>query len=285
MKKIYLVGKGKLANHLNTYFSYLSYEVYNWSRSQFHTEFPDLVQNKSLIENQKQSSTDAFQSCSNTKNPKIHDSFTSISNFDFHKKYIVDLKNKIQCDSPIFLAISDSALELYINDLKDLKNPIFHFSGANSYKQAIGLHPMMAFSHRSLSLSEYQKIHFSIDHIDFNLQQYFPELSNSFSYIPPEQKAYYHALCVSSANFPILIWQKCQSEFANLGLPDSAMAFYIEQNLKNYLYQNDSLTGPIARKDFSTIQKNLNSLQNSELQNIYSAFVQSFCKEYPHEHS
>jgi predicted short-subunit dehydrogenase-like oxidoreductase (DUF2520 family) len=106
----------------------------------------------------------------------------------------------------------------------------------------------------------------------------FPEFKNPHFKIAPNKKAYYHALCVMSGNFTTLLWQTFFTRLErDLDLPDSAAIPYLEQIANNLIHApHSALSGPIARGDLATIQKNLSALEGDPLQSIYASFVENF---------
>lgn len=199
------------------------------------------------------------------------------------KQSVTQLKNLLNETQIVWLAISDSSLSsFFAQHLSDFNGPVVHFSGALTHAQMISAHPMMSFSTTCFSESVYKKIHFVIDQ-EKPLQTLFPGCENSYSFIQPEQKAFYHSLCVLTGNFPQLIWKEALPALQALQIPDSAFATYIHQVSENFIQQQGSaVTGPFVRKDFQTIETNLTALSeqktvsSEKLKNIYSAFMKEF---------
>ncbi len=258
-ESIAIVGTGKLAKHFFHYFS-------------------ECGLNCTLI------STDNFLKINN-----INSSFRKLQDPEKQNLQILfaeSILHSSNTNSAIFLALQDSALQFYIDFLHSKDRNVFHFSGSFYSEKATGIHPLMPFADKLFTLEQYQKIHFSIDNSQFDLKHTFPELKNSCSYISPEEKSMYHALCVISANFPILLWNKCLPILQQMGINKQAFQFYLESNLNNFANSKNPLTGPIARSDFSTITKNIKSLNDQkDLQSVYQNFVHNFCSEYKNENS
>jgi len=187
-------------------------------------------------------------------------------------EYLCELLNSA---THVVLAISDSALESFFNlhRPKAPKAQWIHFSGAQHIPEMIAAHPLMSFGPELYSLDIYKKIHFAVTGVD-SLKAALPELENSFTLVPPEQKALYHSLCVLGGNLPLLLWEKMNSGLSELGFPSKASDLYLELVFSNYLsLRAKALTGPLKRKDFSTIQKNISALQGDSYQDVYRAFV------------
>lgn len=175
----------------------------------------------------------------------------------------------------IWLLISDNALEsFYQEHLQKFNKMVIHFSGALEIHGMIAAHPLMTFSTQLYGKEFYPRIPFIIDRPDLNMQDLVPETKNPTYYLSAEHKPYYHALCVLGGNLPHLLWQKMRMGMLELGLPDHVIDLYLDQNLKNFKTSpENSLTGPLARKDLPTITKNLNALKNDPYQNVYQSFV------------
>ncbi|MBX3041835.1 MAG: DUF2520 domain-containing protein, partial [Bdellovibrionaceae bacterium] len=91
----------------------------------------------------------------------------------------------------------------------------------------------------------------------------------------------YHALCVLGGNFPVLLWNKMETDLKAMGLPEESTRLYIQRVSENYLKMGPrALTGPLVRKDESTIQKNLAALSLDPWEKVYRAF-----REATDEHS
>ncbi|MEK6628828.1 MAG: DUF2520 domain-containing protein [Bdellovibrionota bacterium] len=188
------------------------------------------------------------------------------------------LKNSLSKCSIVWLAISDSAIQSFYDEhLRDSKLKVVHFSGALDDKRFLSAHPLMSFPHSLLTDDVYKKIHFVISGFE-NLGEALPGLNNAFTILNSEKKAYYHALCVLAGNFPQLIWNEVSLKMKELNLPAEASDLYIKQITENYLnLKEKAITGPLVRKDYVTIEKNITSLtETTALKNIYTAFTKEF---------
>lgn len=181
--------------------------------------------------------------------------------------------------SHILVLISDRAIEPFILENEHWLNgkTIVHFSGSIQTHEAFGCHPLTTFSLQPYKLEVYKSIPFIIDaDVDFN--ELLPGLENLNFYLPYEQKKLYHALCVASGNFTVLLWQAVMREFeTKLSLPKEVLQLYLQQTAVNLLKDPDNaLTGPLARGDYKTVDSNLSSLKDTELYNVYLTFVNLF---------
>lgn len=175
--------------------------------------------------------------------------------------------------STVALAISDDALGSFIDgSLRSFGGRIVHFSGSWHREGILSAHPLMSFGTELYPGDFYPKIHFSLTGTD-SLRDLFPDWANSFSKISAEQKPLYHALCVLGGNFPVLLWNKMESDLKAMGLPEEGIRLYIQRVSDNYLKMGSlALTGPLVRKDETTIQKNLAALAPDPWEKVYRAF-------------
>jgi len=190
-----------------------------------------------------------------------------------------DLQRFVAKASHVLILISDSAIEIFIKEHSCLQGKILiHFSGSLVTSLAYGLHPLMSFTDDLYSLEAYKKIPFVCDVGVASFSELFPKLTNLSYTLPSELKSRYHALCVMSNNFTTLLWQKFYSELEHtLNIPSIAIHPYLDQTLQNLKnHSTAALTGPLARRDKSTIDMNLKALENDPFQPIYKAFVEAY---------
>lgn len=187
------------------------------------------------------------------------------------------IRNAFKDCNPILLLISDTAIEPFIQQHTFLKNKnLIHFSGSLVTPLATSTHPLMTFSDNLYSLETYRTIPFVLEQ-NSKLSDLLPGLKNSSYVLKTEQKALYHALCVLSGNFTVLLWQKFFAELEeSLNLPKAIAFPYLEQITKNLQQDGKVLTGPLARGDQTTIQANLTALSNDPFQKIYQAFLETY---------
>lgn len=180
--------------------------------------------------------------------------------------------------SHVLLAISDHSIQSFFNAHAFFEKKIcVHFSGALVIKNIPSAHPLMTFANEMYDLATYQSIPFIIEAGGPALTEILPGFNNVSYALNPEHKDLYHALCVLSGNFTILLWEKAFSEFAKLGLPKQALLPYLGQtaiNLTKAPSGKSVLTGPLVRGDHQTIQRHINTLKNDPFGAIYKAFVE-----------
>lgn len=177
----------------------------------------------------------------------------------------------------VWLAISDSAIVPFFEKyLIGHDHKVVHFSGALHDPRLISAHPMMTFPLELMSENSYAQIAFGLTGVS-HLSEALPNFKNLSFQIRAEDKALYHSLCVVAGNFPQLLWTEAEKKFSELHVPEKAFCNYITQVLNNYLtLKEKSLTGPIVRKDLTTIEKNEAALTGSKLKSIYHSFVKEF---------
>lgn len=188
------------------------------------------------------------------------------------------LQTHLQSHRLVWLAISDSSLAAFYSEhLSGAGARVVHFSGAFHDDRMVSAHPLMSFSHDLYQLEDYQKIYFSLTGIS-SLAEVLPGFENTFGALPAEQKPLYHALCVLSGNVPQMLWSKTLENFRQLHIPDSAVDAYIQKTTENFIeLKEKSVTGPIARGDHSTIEKNTQALAPfTFLKKIYTQFAEEF---------
>lgn len=202
---------------------------------------------------------------------------SSLATWSRRKNSSAELSERLSEASIIALAISDSALRSFFekHSVVAPQVPWVHFSGALEIEGMTSLHPLMTFGPSLYSLDEYRALNF-VTTGEPKWPQALP-LINSLFEINPEEKSRYHALCVLGGNFSTMLWQKTQFEFQRLGLPPDILRSYAERGLQNvFANPQTALTGPLARKDLHTQEKNIASLEGDAFQKVYRAFQEAF---------
>lgn len=181
------------------------------------------------------------------------------------------------CDT-VLLLIKDSEIQNFINEHPALsQKTLVHFSGALSLSNTVGLHPLMTFSDQLYPLDFYPKIPFVSESGNTSFQEVFPQLKNPSTAINPKQKALYHSLCVMGGNFTTILWSKVLETFKSEFGIDAEMVFpYIDKITENVKHNHKAaLTGPLARRDIQTLQKNLEALKDDSFSNVYRSFIEA----------
>ena len=201
----------------------------------------------------------------------------------WNRKDSIEQLNELSASADIiWLAISDKSIVPFFDEhLLNSKAKVVHFSGALFDSRIFGAHPLMSFPQELLESEVYGQIQFAVDESIANLRSILPGFQNSYFKIPSDKKAMYHALCVTSGNFPQLLWSLCAKEFMNLDVPERAFELYILQITKLFLtHKEKSFTGPLVRGDSETIEKNISALnQNPSLSAIYKTFAEVYKHE------
>ena len=207
---------------------------------------------------------------------------------------------KIRLASHILVLINDDAIDAFIEDklynFLDEKI-IIHCSGALQSAYAYSVHPLMSFGYSLYDIETYRSIPFICEKIplqvsttsvtqtttllprkNLEFKQLLPGFQNKFYYIDPQNKSYYHALCVIANNFTTILWQGVKKRMLdNVGLEFSAMAAISRQTMLNINTDIDNaLTGPLSRNDEKTIQNHLAILDNDAIAILYKAFDQFY---------
>lgn len=191
------------------------------------------------------------------------------------------LQDVLERCGKIFILIKDSEIGPFICRHPFLKSrTLFHFSGSIELDRAFGLHPFMPFSERVLTLEQYRNIPFALSAGAPPLKELVPEFSNPYFRVRKGRKPLYHALCVLGGNLPFILWQKAleglRGEFK---VPEKHIRAYFRAALDNF--ENDpaaGLSGPLRRKDMTTIRANLKALKGDPFRGVYAAFVRAFVK-------
>ncbi|MBL4647369.1 MAG: DUF2520 domain-containing protein [Gammaproteobacteria bacterium] len=208
-----------------------------------------------------------------------------LAHLQWHRPQSTQSLHKIiEQSSHILLLITDRNIDrFFIEHLTDYQhNKVFvHFSGALMSSYISSAHPLQTFSTQTYPLSTYQSIPFIIEQQGPSFQQLLPGFPNQHYAIPRNKKPYYHALCVLANNFTTLIWQKFFTSMQeHFSLPQKDLQPYLQQTLHNLTHDySHALTGPFARHDHLTLEKNLQALQQDNYQKIFKAFIDTYLTE------
>jgi predicted short-subunit dehydrogenase-like oxidoreductase (DUF2520 family) len=184
------------------------------------------------------------------------------------------LKRTIAPASHVLLLVSDGAIGHFVADHPILQGKtLVHCSGALSIPGVAGAHPLMTFGEELYHLDRYRKIPFAVES-PWGFEEILPGLPNPHWSVEPDQKALYHALCVMAGNFPQILWRAVADRLEqDLAIDTGAMEPYLRQVLENFLSAPArALTGPLARGDHSTVERNLAALDGDPLHSLYQSF-------------
>lgn len=185
-----------------------------------------------------------------------------------------ELAGKLERAHRILLLISDSALEDFHKTHRNSAPQALwiHCSGALEIPGMESFHPLMTFGRNLYSLELYNQIAF-VTTSSRALEEALPGLANPCVRIDSKLKARYHALCVLSGNFTTILWQKMMSELRAWDLPPEIARPYARQTIENvFADPGGALTGPLARGDLSTQERNLQALGEDPFADIYRSF-------------
>lgn len=236
-----LIGSGRLARHFRYYFAKLEIPLLCWSRN---------------------------------GDP----SFNSNEFLDAESDPLRRLAIAAEQATHIWILTKDSAIEEIGKLCRASSSALqLHCSGSLTISGVYGVHPLMTFGHQLYSIDVYKKIPFICEPDAPELSQLSQRLLNPQVRISIKDKPLYHALCVASGNFSVLLWQMARVEFERLGIHWSLLQSYLEATFHNLSTNPDhALTGPLARFDRETIEKNLAALKGHDLGPIYSLFWETF---------
>lgn len=181
----------------------------------------------------------------------------------------------------VFLLIRDDAIKIFIDNHPRLKemNPI-HFSGSLYLEDIPSIHPLMTFTKDLYTLEKYRTIPFVHETGRVSLNEVLPELPNRSLAMDYRKKSLYHSLCVMSGNFTTMLWQKVFRDFdEKLKLDSQILIPYLEQTVENLKTDwANAFTGPLARKERSTIKRNMDALKGDMYREVYRSFADTVFK-------
>jgi hypothetical protein len=198
------------------------------------------------------------------------------------------LEDKIAASSHVLLAISDRSIVPFFEAHENVlhEKTTLHFSGMISDPRIIGAHPLMTFADADnlYDLETYRKIAFVVEKNrasnDRTFDEILPRLTNLSHSIASEKKALYHALCVMTGNFTVMLWEFARLHMQNhVGIDSTVLTPYLQQTATNLARQSATsvLTGPIARGDHATVAAHLAALEQTEdclaAADLYRSFV------------
>lgn len=179
----------------------------------------------------------------------------------------------------VLIAISDGAIVSFADTHRVLLKgkQLVHFSGALSLPGLAGAHPLYSFPTAPIPENRMAEIVFVTEDGGPTFGELFPTLSNSSRVIAPAQKPLYHALAVLSGNLVSFAWNEVARVLKDdLDLePSDLLQPYFRSLIDGFAASPyDSLTGPVARGDQGTIEKNLEALKDRPaLSPLYEALV------------
>ena len=240
MKNYAIVGGGRLARHFSEYFRLLEIPHTRWTRD-------------------RRSSFNTFE---------IPDAGQR-------------LKETVGKADVVLLLVPDKAIAAVLKKYPFLhEKQLIHCSGSMSIPGVAGAHPLMTFAEELYEIETYQKLPFVIEK-GASFTRLFPGLPNPHFVMNVEDKSRYHAMCVMAGNFSQILWKAVAWRFEQqFELPAETLRPYLAQVAENFIQAPESaLTGPLTRNDQQTIDRNLDSLADDPLQDLYAAFVRFYQQE------
>jgi predicted short-subunit dehydrogenase-like oxidoreductase (DUF2520 family) len=201
-----------------------------------------------------------------------------LGHVDWHRGLVCGAHESLGDADVILLAISDDAVAGFPTAHPELRDrPMVHFSGSLAAAGIHGCHPLTTFGPDLYDLETYREIPFVVDRGDVGFSDLFPGLRNPSWTIDPALKPLYHALCVLAGNFTTILWAKAMEDFeSRLGLPREILRPYLRQTVDNCLDRGrGALTGPLARRESGTIERDLDGLRNDPFSEVYLAVARA----------
>lgn len=202
-------------------------------------------------------------------------------------EYHSELKSLIsKCDT-LFLTVSDDAIKIVANELKnyDLSGKIIcHTSGAKSSKEiedleilgcyCYSVHPLLAINDKYNSYKTFNECLITIEGNKKKINLLYDLFSkkNKVKIIKSEDKALYHAMASYSSNLIVGLLDIVNEYIKNIGLSINDYMPLIKNNINNIEnYGIDkALTGPILRNDLTTIKTHLDVLNDDIIYRLLS---------------
>ncbi len=186
----------------------------------------------------------------------------------------------------IGVAIPDDKLSVWFDQWGQLVagKCIIHFSGALTVDGMKSFHPLYSFPKSVLPVATMEKIAFACPVGGPTFSTIFPSAVNPHFEIADHDRARYHALAVLSGNLASYIWNQTAEEFSTLieETPEEILKSYLGSIVDRFVENpTASLTGPVARRDRQTVEKNLDGLaNNANLKKLYEAFLDTAWPEF-----
>jgi predicted short-subunit dehydrogenase-like oxidoreductase (DUF2520 family) len=162
--------------------------------------------------------------------------------------------------------------------------PAIHFSGALSVHGLMSYHPLYSFPKTELAPATMRSIAFAREEGAPPFSEIVPGATNPDFVVADADRAYYHALAVLSGNFAAFVWNEAAKGMAaRLRIPPEEMLSSYFSGLVDRFRESpfDSLTGPVARRDRMTVERNLKALADDpKLAELYRAFLRAAWPEY-----
>jgi len=215
------------------------------------------------------------------------------------EKIFTDIHTLPKADA-ILITVPDDVIESTAKKLPDSKKHsiVIHFSGAKTLSvleparkkgyQIASLHPVKSFSHPDLAVQNFPGTlcGFSGNNDAYTIvSKLFSNTGAQLFKIADDDKTLYHAACCFAANYSVVIAFAAEKLLERTGI-DRETANQIVLNLLSGTIQNiqslgieKSLTGPIQRRDHSTIAAHIDVLaaKGEKFLELYKAAEKVAC--------
>lgn len=206
--------------------------------------------------------------------------------------YYGSLEQLAEASDIIFITTSDDQIQGVVMQLCEASclragQLIVHMSGAlpstilaplKAYGcHVCSIHPLQAFADVEKSAAELSSAFFCLEGDEkgiYALEEILRACSNPYFKLQPEQKALYHASACMLSNYLVTLIHNSLMLMEDLQI-DQPTALKAMMPLVNSTLQNamelgaeNALTGPIARGDFSTVQKHLEAISASSKEQL-----------------
>lgn len=174
---------------------------------------------------------------------------------------VAELQELAASSSHVLFAVSDRAIEELSAPFISSGRTLVHFSGAVTVEGVYSAHPLMTFGSSLEDADWYPLIPFVVSP-GVKFESLLPGLPNHAFSLEDAKRPLYHALCSLAGNSAFLLWQQIGAEFErSLDLPSSLLQPFLHQTVANALQNRpQAFTGPVARGDWSTVEKHLKAL-------------------------
>jgi len=201
-------------------------------------------------------------------------------------KFYNNIQDIIKDSDILFITTPDDIISIIDIELSkfDLNNKsICHTSGSlksnvlcnaeHSGAMIYSLHPIFAFSSKETNLKELEDIYFSIEGDileDSSIISVLKLIGNKYFVRKAEDSSTYHLASVFVSNLALSLLDIGTSYLKKLGLDDeealNALKPLIKGNIDSIYAKGfvNSLTGPIARGDITTIEKHISALDDKD---------------------
>lgn len=202
-------------------------------------------------------------------------------------KVYYSLEEIIQENDILWVTTPDDAIptiDIELSKLDVKGKSICHASGAlsstalqrskNAGAAVYSIHPIYAFSHKTVDFNELHKVKFSLEgdltREDDEVLQMMKKLENFYFTRNMETSATYHLANVFVSNLTLALLDIGVSYFQEMGLSQEEAIFavmpLVKGNIRNIEEKGflSSLTGPVPRGDWNTVQRHLSVVKEKD---------------------